>query len=54
MARPPDKFRSRLKQLLGIRSNASGSLSPQLPPVAVEEPVECDELLKVMYMKSDL
>ena len=47
MSRPPDKFRARLKLLLGIKRDTSGSLSPQLPPVAVEVPVECDELLKV-------
>ena len=51
MARPPDKFRSRLKQFLGLNRNTSASLSPQLPPnIVVEEPVQCDELLKVLKL----
>ncbi|CAB4012447.1 tuberin-like, partial [Paramuricea clavata] len=52
MARPPDKFRSRLKQLLGLKRDTSSSLSPQLPPIVVEEPVECDELLKEVHPES--
>ncbi len=51
MSRPPDKFRTRLKQLLGLKRDTSGSLSPQLPPIVVEDPVECDELLKVSFYR---
>ncbi|XP_028417406.1 tuberin-like [Dendronephthya gigantea] len=52
MSRPPDKLKTRLKQFLGLKRDASGSLSPQLPPIVVEEPVECDELLKEICPES--